>query len=79
MLPEHLPLQAGEEELHVVCTRVGNRITLEETGAGKPWALVLRGVPSVTAVRGAGHEPGAGGVKILPSAGVHHIEIDVQY
>jgi alpha-D-xyloside xylohydrolase len=67
----------GEEELQVTCAQQGNRITIEATGAGKPWTLVLRGISSVTAVRGAAYEPRTDGVKIVPQAGVSRIEIDV--
>ncbi len=67
----------GQEDLRVTCTRKGRRIAVEATGAGKPWTIVLRGVRSVTAVRGARHEASENGVRILPHAGAHRIEVDV--
>ncbi len=68
---------AGARELHVTCMRAGDRITVEATGAGKPWTLILHGAPPVVAVQGAEHEPHAGEVRILPHVGASRIEVEV--
>ncbi|MGE5612861.1 MAG: alpha-xylosidase [Bacillota bacterium] len=59
----------GKAELECSAARNGNTITLEATGAGKPWKAVLRGIMSVTSVEGASVEKSSQGVVLDPEKG----------
>jgi len=56
----------GQRELTARVERSGDTITINVTGATKPWSAVLRGIHKVAAVEGADLEQTKLGVRITP-------------
>ncbi len=57
----------GSTELAVTANRTGNRIRIAADGAGKPWTIVLRGIPAAAAVDGGTSAAGEQGVVLTPA------------
>ena len=68
---------AAEEELSVQAERKGGVIRVTSSGAGKPWQLLLRGLPELSRVEGASLETTEQGVLLTPLSTTGTFEMTV--
>ncbi len=65
----NVPGVDGQTELSVSVTRNGDKLSVEASGSGKPWKLLLRGILSVQGATGSVTEVESRGTLVVPAAG----------
>lgn len=73
-----VPSLDGSIETSVNVTRMGARIEISFSETGKPFTLLLRGIPEVASVADGTAQPDALGTRIVPKKGVKTIIVHLE-